>query len=273
MLHLIVTLFAVIQVQAFTPLSQGEAPLRVLFFGGEWSSGNWLSSEDAVASRLKVHLEKYLNRKVVMRAHPAPKDLRELDGQVLAKLSEEPADYVFYFCDSSHTPVSFAAEDLAFWNVQGDSFWDQLGRQIGMIRLALQMRKSPRPEDVVLRAFDGVMSRLNRSSSSFGAKFVLLWPGFPISALSWNLPVRGRWPVSMVPYLDILRPQAFVSADRLMLNLRKSGVPAAVNFQISAYFTAIRANADSNSLQRMVSADTQDDVAKMLATALVAQVF
>lgn len=260
------------QTLASVPARPSSAPLRFIFLGGYWSAGSWAKFEEAVPARFQRHLEQYLGRKIEIRSalvnNPA-----ELPQQMKAMLREKPADFVFFFCDHSGVPIYLASQSLTLWKSEEPTLGGLLNREIGAIRLGSKMRKSPLPEDILLNPFSEIMTIARREASVSGTKFVLLWPGFPITPGSWEMPTPNTFPESLISVLDYFKPKPRVSSERMLLHFRRREIPIVTNLQISRYFSAIREADKENSTETIFSAKTADDVGKMLAASVLSSEF
>jgi hypothetical protein len=272
-LSFLVTLTLAFQVKAAVPNAhRNESKVRIVFIGGEWSAGQWAKNDESVPSRFRRYLEEYLKAKVEIRTAQVS-NLASLPVQINFLLKDKIADYVFYLCDHSGVPVTFASEQLAPWNPMGDRLSNYLGKQIGAIRLAMGMRKSTIPEDVLLQPFTDLMRRSSGAAIRFGAKFVLLWPGFPITQMSWATDIPNHWPNQIASYLDYIKTKPLVSSERLMLHLRRNNIPYVANLQVSRYFSSIRQKEPDKVNAAIWSPQAADAVAKMLATSVVSTEF
>lgn len=271
MLSILVTLWVAFQVQASVTAHQSLPPVRVIFLGSEWSAGVSLKPEEQLATHFARHLENFLGRKVEIRS-VAVAEPAQMPAQLNALLLEKPADYVFYFVDHSGIPIALASEQMAPWTSTGKSFGYYLNQQIGAIRLATSVRKNPRAESILLNPLTDLMQKMSGVTVRFGAKFVLLWPGFAISPMSWASTIPDQWPVSLTSYLNVFKPKPRISSERLTLHLRRSGVPFVANLQISNYFSALRKE-NRDPQPAIWSVKAKDDIGRMLATSLVSMEF
>lgn len=247
-----------------------KLPLRVVFLGSAWSAGTWTKPEESVAARFGQYLGKYLNQKVDVRS-VAVRDISEVPTLAQAELSKKQADYVFYFCDHSARPIEFASRAYAPWKSEGDGFLDYLGRQIGAIRLGSKINGSGYPEDILLNPMTEVMRQSSQIATYYGAKFILLWPGFSIAPFSWDAQVPEGAKFKALTYLDFLKSKPRISSERLNYHLRMKGVSHIANLQLTNFFQALRDSADAN--VAFTSKDTSDKVGEMLATSVVSQEF
>lgn len=247
-----------------------KLPLRVVFLGGDWSAGSWTQPQDTVAARFAHHLEKFLNQKIESRSIPV-QNLRDLPSKAKDALEQKGADYLFYFCDHSRTPVELAAQYYSPWPVQDGGVWNYLGRQIGAIRLGNKINSSGYPESILLNPMGEILRRTSQIATYFGAKFIFLWPGFTIAPVSWEAPVPEGWPYKILSFLDVLKSKPRISSERLNYYFRTNSVVHVSNLQIGNYYSAIRESGDPN--HQFSSKAVSDKVGEMLATSVVSQEF
>lgn len=254
-----------------TPTAQPESlPLRVVFIGGEWSAGTWTKPKETVSGRFAHHLERFLEHKIQFRS-AVVHDISEVPTKTAEELKKSTADYVFYFCDHSSRPVEYASRQYAPWESNGEGFFDYLGRQIGAIRLGSKIGSSGYPEDILLNPMTEIMQQASRVATFYGARFILLWPGFSVAPFSWDVQLPGGWPYRALSLMDFFKSKPRISSERLNYHLRMKDVAHVSNLQLTNYFSALREAGDlSSALQ---SHSTSDKAGEMLATSVVSQEF